>query len=192
MGRLKLTVNEEKTRICKVPDGEFDFLGYTFGRMYSPTTGKARLGYRPSKKSIKRIVEKVHALTDRAGSWQFSRTINQPCIVKSTVHRRFWAQGAERPRAVVTLPKRTLGRNPVSPKQARFVEEYLIDLNAKQAAIRAGYSAKTAAVIGAQNLTKLNVAEAIEKAKAKRSERTELTADWVIDQAAILTSISRP
>src|SRR5580693_9722872 len=60
MGKLKLTVNEEKTRICLVPDGEFDFLGYTFGRMYSPTTGKARLGYRPSKKSIKRMVERVH------------------------------------------------------------------------------------------------------------------------------------
>ena len=38
--------------------------------MYSPTTGKARLGYRPSKKSIKRMVERVHALTDRARSWQ--------------------------------------------------------------------------------------------------------------------------
>jgi group II intron reverse transcriptase/maturase len=70
MGKLKLTVSEEKTRICKVPDGEFDFLGYTFGRMYSPTTGKARLGYRPSKKSIKRMVEKIHALTDRAHSWR--------------------------------------------------------------------------------------------------------------------------
>jgi RNA-directed DNA polymerase len=70
MGKLKLTVNEEKTRICRVPDGEFDFLGYTFGRMYSPVTGKARLGQRPSKKSIKRMVERVHALTDRAGTWQ--------------------------------------------------------------------------------------------------------------------------
>ena len=70
MGKLKLTVNEEKTRICKVPEGEFDFLGYTFGRMYSPTTGKARLGHRPSKKSIKRMVERVHALTDRVRSWQ--------------------------------------------------------------------------------------------------------------------------
>jgi RNA-directed DNA polymerase len=69
-GKLKLTVNEEKTRICKVPDGEFDFLGYTFGRMYSARTGKARLGHRPSKKSIKRAVEKIHALTDRAGTWQ--------------------------------------------------------------------------------------------------------------------------
>jgi group II intron reverse transcriptase/maturase len=70
MGRLKLTVNEEKTRICKVPEGEFDFLGYTFGRMYSARTGQARLGYRPSKKSIKRMVEKIHALTDRTGTWQ--------------------------------------------------------------------------------------------------------------------------
>jgi hypothetical protein len=58
MGKLKLTVNEEKTRICKVPEGEFDFLGYTFGRMYSPKTGKARLGMKPSKKSIRRMIEK--------------------------------------------------------------------------------------------------------------------------------------
>jgi group II intron reverse transcriptase/maturase len=70
MGRLKLTVNEEKTRICRVPEGEFDFLGYTFGRMYSAKTGKAYLGYRPSRKSIKRMVENVHVLTARSGAWQ--------------------------------------------------------------------------------------------------------------------------
>jgi hypothetical protein len=55
MARLKLTVNEEKTRICKVPEGEFDFLGYTFGRMYKRTTGQAYVGVRPSKKSIRRM-----------------------------------------------------------------------------------------------------------------------------------------
>ena len=55
MGKLKLTVNEEKTRICTVPGGEFDFLGYTFGRMFSARTGEARIGYRPSKKSIQRV-----------------------------------------------------------------------------------------------------------------------------------------
>jgi RNA-directed DNA polymerase len=70
MGRLKLTVNEEKTRICKVPEGEFDFLGYTFGRMYSAKTGQARLGMRPSKKSIRRVVEKIHALTAHSMTWQ--------------------------------------------------------------------------------------------------------------------------
>ena len=61
MGKLKLTVNEEKTRICKVPEGEFDFLGYTFGRHYWARTGEAYISLRPSKKSIRRMVEKVHA-----------------------------------------------------------------------------------------------------------------------------------
>ena len=70
MSKLKLMVSEGKTRICTVPEGEFDFLGYTFGRMYSARTGQARLGYRPSKKSIKRMVEQIHALTDRTGTWQ--------------------------------------------------------------------------------------------------------------------------
>jgi RNA-directed DNA polymerase len=70
MGKLKLTVNEEKTRSCKVPEGEFNFLGYTFGRMYSPKTGKAYLGFRPAKKSIKRMVKTIHALTVRTGTLQ--------------------------------------------------------------------------------------------------------------------------
>jgi group II intron reverse transcriptase/maturase len=70
MGKLKLTVNEEKTRICKVPEDEFDFLGYTFGRMYKRTTGKAHLGLRPSKKSIRRMVEKLHAMTATSTTWQ--------------------------------------------------------------------------------------------------------------------------
>ncbi len=75
MARLKLTVNEEKTRICKIPEGEFDFLGYTFGRMYKRTTGKAYLGVRPSKKSIRRMVEKIHALTAVSGTWQETTTL---------------------------------------------------------------------------------------------------------------------
>jgi len=70
MGKLKLTVNEDKTRICRVPEGEFDFLGFTFGQMFSRTTGQARLALRPSKKSIQRAVEKVHELTVRARTWQ--------------------------------------------------------------------------------------------------------------------------
>jgi group II intron reverse transcriptase/maturase len=69
MSKLKLTVNEEKTRTCSVPEGEFDFLGYTFGRLYSAMTGQARMGLRPSKKSIRRMVEKVHALTALSMTW---------------------------------------------------------------------------------------------------------------------------
>ena len=69
MSNLKLTVNEEKTRICKVPEEEFDFLGYTFGRLYSTRSGKAYLGMRPSKKSIKRMVGKIHAMTALSLAW---------------------------------------------------------------------------------------------------------------------------
>ena len=68
----------------------------------------------------------------------------------------------------------------LTPKQQRFVDEYLIDLNATQAAIRAGYSPKTAQQMGAENLSKPVIAEAIELAKTERSERTLVTQDDVI------------
>ena len=70
MSKLKLTVNEVKTRICTVPEGSFDFLGYTFGRMYRKQTGAAYLGLRPSKTSIRRMVETIHALTATSLTWQ--------------------------------------------------------------------------------------------------------------------------
>ncbi len=70
MGKLKLTLNEEKTRICAVPEGQFDFLGYTFGRLYSTKTGKPYLNQWPSKKSIKRMIEKIHAMTALSMTWQ--------------------------------------------------------------------------------------------------------------------------
>lgn len=68
----------------------------------------------------------------------------------------------------------------MTPKQQLFVEEYLIDLNATQAAIRAGYSAKTAHVIGHENLNKPEIAAAVGKAQADRNERTRVDADWVL------------
>jgi phage terminase small subunit len=68
----------------------------------------------------------------------------------------------------------------MTPKQQRFVDEYLIDLNATQAAIRAGYSENTARAIGAENLTKPDIADAIAAAQADRSERTEITQDYVL------------
>ena len=70
MERLKLTVNEEKTRTCHAGRAHFDFLGYTFGRYYSHRTGGAYLGLRPSKKSIRRLVERVRQLTDPRFNWQ--------------------------------------------------------------------------------------------------------------------------
>lgn len=69
----------------------------------------------------------------------------------------------------------------LTPKQQRFVEEYLIDLNATQAAIRAGYSEKTAYSVGHENLKKPEIQKAIEEAKKQVSKRTELTVDMVVN-----------
>lgn len=69
----------------------------------------------------------------------------------------------------------------LTPKQQRFVEEYLIDLNATQAAIRAGYSEKTAYSVGHENLKKPEIQKAIEEAKNQVSKRTELTVDMVVN-----------
>ncbi len=66
MTLLSLTVNEEKTRLCRVPEGEFDFLGYTFGRRYTPQ-GRAYLGSWPSKRSVKWMMEAIREQTDRRG-----------------------------------------------------------------------------------------------------------------------------
>lgn len=72
----------------------------------------------------------------------------------------------------------------MTDKQQRFVEEYLVDLNATQAAIRAGYSADTAKEIGYENLTKPHIQSAVAVAQKKRSERTQVTADMVVKELA--------
>ena len=74
----------------------------------------------------------------------------------------------------------------LTAKQQRFIEEYLVDLNATQAAIRAGYSEKTAGVIGCENLAKPNIAAAIADARQAQSKRTEITADRVLNELALL------
>jgi len=68
MARLKLTVNETKTRLRHAPDEPFDFLGYTFGRNWSPKTGRAYIGTRPSKKRLARLVAALRTLTGRESS----------------------------------------------------------------------------------------------------------------------------
>lgn len=72
----------------------------------------------------------------------------------------------------------------LTKKQQLFVDEYLIDLNATQAAIRAGYSVDTAREIGCENLTKPNIQEAIAKAMAERSKRTGVNQDRVVLELA--------
>jgi phage terminase small subunit len=68
----------------------------------------------------------------------------------------------------------------LTDKQARFVEEYLVDLNATQAAVRAGYSEDSAASIGHENLRKPEIAQAISAAKLARGERAQVSAEWVL------------
>jgi phage terminase small subunit len=70
----------------------------------------------------------------------------------------------------------------LTPKQVKFCEEYLVDLNATQAAIRAGYSAKTANRIAGQNLIKLDIQAKIEELRLNQQQRTQIDADWVIDR----------
>ena len=65
MSKLKLTVNEKKTRLCRLPEETFDFLGYTLGRNYDCRTGESYLGPRPSRKKIERIGREIHELTTR-------------------------------------------------------------------------------------------------------------------------------
>jgi RNA-directed DNA polymerase len=65
MEQLRLTVNETKTRICKLPDESFDFLGYTFGRYYAFGTGQPYLAMRPSRKSIRRLGQRLREATTR-------------------------------------------------------------------------------------------------------------------------------
>lgn len=73
-----------------------------------------------------------------------------------------------------------MARDPLTRKQRMFVSEYLIDFSATQAAIRAGYSAKNADVVGPRLVGKSSVAEAIREAMANRAKANEITAEWVL------------
>ncbi len=79
MNRLKLTVNETKTKLCQVPDESFDFLGYTIGRCYSPKTGRAYIGTRPSKKKVNRLCREISELTQ--SRWRFKDEEKQVAII---------------------------------------------------------------------------------------------------------------
>ena len=71
----------------------------------------------------------------------------------------------------------------LTPKQRLFVAEYLIDLNATQAAIRAGYSKKTAGSQGERLLKNVEIMNAVQLAMAKRAEKVEINAEWVLQKA---------
>jgi RNA-directed DNA polymerase len=84
MRRLKLTVNEAKTRVCHLPNERFDFLGYTFGRYYSPQNGQAYLCPWPSKRSVQRLIGVIREATERRVLWleaeEMVQTINRKLL----------------------------------------------------------------------------------------------------------------
>ena len=69
MAQLRLTVNETKTRQCRVPDETFDFLGYTIGQLWSPQTGRPYTGVRPSAKKLRGLYQKLREQTSRRWLW---------------------------------------------------------------------------------------------------------------------------
>lgn len=78
---------------------------------------------------------------------------------------------------------------PLTPKQQRFVDEYLVDLNATQAAIRAGYSQRTAASVGSENLKKPEIAAAVHAGAEKRANRAEVNAVTVLRELLRLATV---
>ena len=88
---------------------------------------------------------------------------------------------------MATTPRRSATKDrQLNPKQAKFCEEYLVDLNAKRSAIRAGYSAKSAECIGFQLLNKTQVQAKIEELRGKQQTRTGISADRALKEAARL------
>lgn len=75
----------------------------------------------------------------------------------------------------------------LTPKQQKFIQEYLIDLNATQAAIRSGYSQKTARQLASQLLSNVNIQDALSKARDKAAVKAELSVHWVIDRLRTVT-----
>ena len=70
MSKLKLTVNEQKTRFCRLPEETFDFLGYTLGRNYDCRTGESYLGPRPAQKKVDRLCSAINELTTSRKAWR--------------------------------------------------------------------------------------------------------------------------
>jgi group II intron reverse transcriptase/maturase len=83
MQKLKLTVNEEKTHICRIPDESFDFLGYTFGRHYSRRTGHRQITQHPSKKKIQAICRRISELT--SNRWYQRDVAEQVILLNRTM-----------------------------------------------------------------------------------------------------------
>jgi len=91
---LKLTVNEKKTKVCRVPEGSFDFLGYTIGREYSARGGRPYIGTRPSQKRIQRFCEAIRKMTERNTLNSSTETLIQDLNLKLQGWANYFCLGA--------------------------------------------------------------------------------------------------
>ena len=135
MQRLKLTINEEKTRVCQLPQERFDFLGYTFGRCYSAETGRAYLGTRPSKKSLNRIIGAIRECTAQNMTWQEAEVLVSQINGKLVGWANYFSLGpvSKAYHAIEEYTKRRLRRwlcvkhKVQNTGRRRFPDEYLYD-----------------------------------------------------------------
>ncbi len=104
----------------------------------------------------------------------------------SMVRRRFARKTPSSKRANFPRTHFKDNKEGLTAKQAKFVDEYLVDLNATKAAIRAGYSKKTAFVIGCGNLSKPKIAKAIQKRREELKVRTQIDQEWVLRRYKML------
>ena len=117
MEKLKLTVNEDKTRICRMPEGEFDFLGYTFKRMYSKLWKPPHIGIRPSKNNIKEMTDTIHLQTE--GNMEMDA---EEMVYKLNEELRGWANYFHL--GSVTPTYRYLDRYTITRLRRWFYEKY--------------------------------------------------------------------
>ena len=133
MARLRLTVNEAKTRLCHLPEETFTFLGYTVGRRYDPRSGWAYLGARPSDRKVQALCRAIHDQTERRWLWldpeelvgRLNRLLvgwsNYFCLGTVTAaYRRVQAQACYRLRRWLARKHKVQGSS-----WARFSDRYL-------------------------------------------------------------------
>ena len=133
MEKLKLTVNDDKTHLCQLPQERFDFLGYTFERCYSRKTGRAYLGTRPSKKSLKRMVDSITEETSRSRTLLEAEEVVRRLNRKLTGWANYFSLGPVSPayRAIDAHAKQRLRwrlckKHKVPGKgEARYPDQYL-------------------------------------------------------------------
>jgi group II intron reverse transcriptase/maturase len=133
MARLKLTINETKTRLCQAPDEPFNFLGYTIGRRYSAKTGRPYIGVWPSDKKLRGLNQKLHEQTDRRWGWLDPRELvgrlnrllrgwaNYFCLgTVASAYRKVTAHACHRLRQWLVRKHRVRGS-----RWSRFSDRYL-------------------------------------------------------------------